>query len=285
MLHGDRGGEVERNWYYAARIVWDILIANARQRTTITYGEIAPTIETNPLNVGKALGPIQDFCMASGFPPLTALVINTRGIPGPGFIAWDVDDVETAQRMVFDFNWANVPNPYGAFGPDDTVGSFAHKIVEDPDAAAEVFIKVRARGVAQLVFRRSLLEAYECRCSFCGLSFESALEAAHIVAWNDCTQAQRIDPRNGLLLCANHHRLFDRGAITISRSFKVVYYDTKMKDGPYSATDRALSVALHGCAILLPKSKKIWPSSAYIVHRHEVQGWDELPEHITRMLS
>ncbi|HEX4407393.1 MAG TPA: HNH endonuclease [Xanthobacteraceae bacterium] len=266
-----------KNWNYAARIVWDILVRQARQRATITYGEIAPVIKTNPRSVGRALGPIQDFCMVSGLPPLTSLVVDTSGVPGGGFIAWEIDDLETAQRLVFDFDWTEIPNPYGQFGENDTISSFAKILVKNPDAAPEVFVKVRARGVGQLVFRRALLDAYGWRCAFCELTFDEALDGAHIVGWNECTPAQRIDPRNGLLLCAGHHRLFDHASITVSRSFKIVYYDVSMQEGSYSKTDKSFSVRLHGKRICLPKSRKLWPSPKYLAIRHGRQKWGDLP--------
>jgi putative restriction endonuclease len=268
---------MQKNWDYAARIVWDILVAQARQRTTITYGEVAPAIKTNPLNVGRALGPIQNFCIASGIPPLTALVVNTEGVPGIGFIAWDIDDLETAHRLVFNYDWDSVKNPYAEFGPKDSVDSFADIITHNPDAAADVYGKVRARGVAQLVFRRALLEAYQYRCAFCELTFEEALEGAHIVAWNECSHEQRIDPRNGLLLCSSHHRLFDAGLMTASRSLKIVYSDTEMNNAPYSNIDKAITVDLHGRQLFLPKNKSVWPSLDLLVSRHRKQEWGELP--------
>ena len=164
-----------KNWDYAAGITWDILRERSKLRKLITYGEIATIIQTGPRNVRWALGPIQDFCLTACLPPLTAIVVGTDGIPGKGFIAWDVDDLSTAHEDVFDFDWSAIPNPYGEFGANDSEQSLAEEILDDPDNAEDVFVKVRARGVAQRVFKKLLLKAYNYRCAFCALTFDEAL--------------------------------------------------------------------------------------------------------------
>jgi putative restriction endonuclease len=57
-----------KNWDHAAGVVWPVLTDAAKNRKVITYGTIAPLIGTNPLNVGRALGPIQDFCLEDRLP-------------------------------------------------------------------------------------------------------------------------------------------------------------------------------------------------------------------------
>ena len=80
-----------KNWNYAAGIIWPMLTERASHKKTITYGEIAPHVGTVPLGVGKALGPIQDYCLEMNIPPLTSIVIRQDvKIPGDGFIAWNV---------------------------------------------------------------------------------------------------------------------------------------------------------------------------------------------------
>lgn len=268
---------MEKNWDYAARLVWPLLTDCARRHETITYGEIAPVIQTNPLNVGRALGPLQDFCLNTRLPPLTSIVVNTHGVPGGGFIAWDIDDLPAAHRIVFEYDWSTVPNPYGAFGPDDSEESLAEDIFNDPTKAEDVLAIVKVRGVGQQVFKRLLLKAYEHQCAFCGLTFGAALEGCHIVPWSECSRPQRLSPQNGLLLCANHHSMFDAKLITVSRSFKIVYYDVRMNDTPYSRIDKRISVKLHGQRILLPKNRQHWPSIDCLASRHERDEWGDLP--------
>ena len=72
-------------------------------------------------------------------------------------------------------------------------------------------------------FRDKVLRAYEYRCAVCGYNVRLGdslvgLEAAHI-KWH---QAGGPDAEiNGVALCALHHRLFDRGAFTLSDAMKI----------------------------------------------------------------
>lgn len=74
-------------------------------------------------------------------------------------------------------------------------------------------------------FRRVVLEAYENRCAVCEFAVKLegrplALEAAHI-KWHQALGPS--EPRNGLLLCALHHNLFDKGVFTLlPKELKVI---------------------------------------------------------------
>ena len=65
------------------------------------------------------------------------------------------------------------------------------------------------------------MDAYGRVCAFCGFAVEESLEAAHIHAWAKCGERDRMNPRNGLLLCANHHRMFDAHKIRITPDYKL----------------------------------------------------------------
>ena len=72
-------------------------------------------------------------------------------------------------------------------------------------------------------FRDRILIAYEYQCAVCGFNVRVgnslvALEAAHI-KWH---QAGGPDQEsNGIALCSMHHKLFDRGAFTITDDMKM----------------------------------------------------------------
>lgn len=76
-------------------------------------------------------------------------------------------------------------------------------------------------------FREKVLQAYDYRCAVCGFDVRLghtpiALEAAHI-KWH---QAGGPDTeKNSLALCALHHKLFDRGAFTLSDTLEVLVSD------------------------------------------------------------
>jgi putative restriction endonuclease len=72
-------------------------------------------------------------------------------------------------------------------------------------------------------FREEVLRAYGYRCTVCGFDLRLdnvplALDAAHI-RWHQANGPSIVS--NGLALCSLHHKLFDRGAFSLSDSFKV----------------------------------------------------------------
>ena len=67
------------------RTALETLEENAKNRTTITYGELGRLIDVAPENVGKFLFPLQKKLNEVGYPPLNYLVVNKEtGIPGDG---------------------------------------------------------------------------------------------------------------------------------------------------------------------------------------------------------
>jgi len=67
--------------------IWQILIARAANRQTITYTELAKIIGYKKTGqfFAQLLDPIRVFCMNNGLPALTSLVIQKdTGRPGAG---------------------------------------------------------------------------------------------------------------------------------------------------------------------------------------------------------
>ena len=257
-----------RNWTHAAGVIWPDLVAAGRNRQTLTYETVAKLITTNPLSVAFALDPIQNYCLENRLAPLTVVVVGkTSGVPGDGFVAWDVDDLAAARDAVQMQNWDLVGNPFEGFGPGDDEHSLASRILVDPAAGGEVYRLVRDRGIAQRIFRQALLTAYE-GCALCGLTFPAALEAAHILPWGRCAENERLDVANGLLLCSTHHRLFDDHTFKLGADLTIIYYDPQEDDGPYSEADRALGSVLHGQTLRLPVLEAHHPNGAYIERRY-----------------
>jgi HNH endonuclease len=76
---------------------------------------------------------------------------------------------------------------------------------------------------------------------------------------------QRLDPTNGLLLCATHHRLFDDRSLTIAPD-KTIRYFAAAEDWDYSDADRTISQQ-HGVALRQPGAPSLWPSAGRIADR------------------
>ena len=99
-------------------------------------------------------------------------------------------------------------------------GHFPASLHEDIKEAIGLSVdsETSARQKRNPMFRHNILRAYGFRCSVCGYNLklghsDLGLEAAHI-KWH---QAGGPDlENNGLSLCVLHHKLFDRGAFSIS---------------------------------------------------------------------
>jgi len=253
-----------------AYLAWKELTKCAKKKVTTTYGNVASNIGIHHRAVRHVLGLIQNYCMDDKLPPLTILVINKEtGVPGDGFIAWDVENANDGMQKVFKFNWDSLTNPFEYAKDNDTKISIKERLIKNPESSGNVYSLVKNRGVAQEIFRDALLDVYERSCAFCSFSFCEALEAAHIIPYSKCNNEQKLDVRNGLLLCANHHKLFDNGYITINDRYKMMYIDPKMKKHKYSAVDKNYSVDMHDQKIRLPKEPKHYPNKSYIkTHRN-----------------
>ena len=70
-------------------------------------------------------------------------------------------------------------------------------------------------------YRQELEKIFQGRCAVTGLGIRQLLRASHILAWKDASDAQRVDPNNGLLLSANLDALFDQHLVTFDRSGRV----------------------------------------------------------------
>jgi len=255
------------NQYERACRAWPILAARAAAGKTITYGDLAKQLGMHPRPIRFVLGKIQERCLDDKKPPLTILVVNQSGRPGTGFIAWDVENLPEGFKKVFAYPWADEPNPFAFAGDGSTPEALAAHIVRKPQEASAVYGRIQNRGVAQIVFRLALLTAYGQRCAFCGLSIESALEAAHIIPWSQASHADRVLPSNGLLLCATHHALFDSGILTIRRDHKIECRKQALPGHRWNQADRQAVAALHGQTMSLPTDQRHRPSDAAIAHR------------------
>lgn len=92
--------------------------------------------------------------------------------------------------------------------------SFHNEIL---DAVGMPYVQITRRRKRDPAFRDTILRIYEHRCAVCGYdallgSTDLGIEAAHI-HWHSHGGTDTED--NGLALCANHHKAFDRGAISL----------------------------------------------------------------------
>ena len=90
-------------------------------------------------------------------------------------------------------------------------------LVAEPGEKYGTPVEVRPR-LGQSSFRVLVTEAYQRRCAITGESTLMALEAAHIVPYSG---EGGHDVRNGLLLRADFHRLFDAGLVSVTPDLRI----------------------------------------------------------------
>lgn len=103
--------------------------------------------------------------------------------------------------------------------------------------------------IYQNFFRASVLSGFNRQCCICGLPHPEILIASHIVPWSVQEDA-RVNPHNGLCLCASHDVAFERGLIGIGIDFSILLCD-RVKESKDSAS-QSLFGAFEGKSIVLP---------------------------------
>ncbi|QQS54882.1 MAG: HNH endonuclease [Candidatus Competibacteraceae bacterium] len=127
----------------------------------------------------------------------------------------------------------------------ETNGYFDPK--NEIDARRRIVTSIVQRA-GQARFREQLLEAYGNRCAITECDVAFALEAAHILPYKG---EYTNDVRNGLLLRADIHTLFDLGKISINpENYCVILADDIWKTS---------YIQLHGKPIILPKDDRQKP--------------------------
>lgn len=150
-------------------------------------------------------------------------------------IPYDVDEFKYVMDyfLRYDENWLNrdIETVIDTAEQEDVLKAQLDNSVDDIDKEIETkqlqgeereaLIKVR---VNQSAFRKLLMRRYT-HCCLCDVDDESLLVASHIKPWAKSNHAEKVDVNNGLLLCPNHDKLFDRGYISFDNGGHIVISD------------------------------------------------------------
>lgn len=100
----------------------------------------------------------------------------------------------------------------------ERIGKIEESLEQFEGSVKEAIVKIR---VNQDKFRNALLNKYK-HCCLCPIDDERLLVASHIKPWKDSDNSEKLDVNNGLLLCANHDRVFDKGLISFDSNGKIM---------------------------------------------------------------
>ncbi len=134
--------------------------------------------------------------------------------------------------------------------------AFAFEGGFDPAAALRVPDRVRKAIIqrrGQRSFRQALITAYEGRCQVSDYSGEPALEAAHIYPYSEGGEYTN-DPRNGLLLRADIHVLFDLGLLKVAPESLKVRIMAPLSGSSYESFDGKI---LRTSTVLTPSEEAL----------------------------
>jgi hypothetical protein len=130
---------------------------------------------------------------------------------------------------------------------------------DDPNATQQYRRKARK---VQAKFRERLLEVYGHRCCISGTGPDEVLAAAHIEPhW----VAGSNDSRNGLLLRADLHCLFDSDLLRIHPVTLQVEVDSRLRDTPYGSFHGVVvRQRLDGASINIAELQKRWSAAGEV---------------------
>ena len=112
------------------------------------------------------------------------------------------------------------------------------------------------------LFKKMVPKIYGNRCSFTGMQLSSTfghsfVDACHIVPFS-LTHNDKVT--NGIALCPNLHRAFDRGLVSIDEKYNILISGHVLEDIEHSYGIRRL----HGKQITLPQEPAQYPAQEYI---------------------
>ena len=91
---------------------WQYLIAKATNRQLVRYDELAALMsysDNRPLS--HILNYIMVYCAQNDLPPLTGIVVNKDGTPGPGFTEVSRLHLDRKREEVFSIKWFEIAPP------------------------------------------------------------------------------------------------------------------------------------------------------------------------------
>jgi predicted restriction endonuclease len=127
-------------------------------------------------------------------------------IGASGAFLIDASDLHAAVRRLFELS-RSLPS-----APLDRFLEKAGSLPKTTDVERLV-----VQRIGQDIFREALIDFWSGRCAVTGLDQPELLRASHMKPWTDCaSDAERLDPFNGLLLAAHWDAAFDCGLVSFA---------------------------------------------------------------------
>ena len=140
------------------------------------------------------------------------------------------------------------------------------------DVVRKTTVVMVSKKLRDANFKKRVLTAYSFRCAVCGIQL-NLVEAAHIIPVNHENGTD--ETRNGLALCALHHKAYDRALITVDDTYSVALNQDRVAELKRLSRDEGLSAFSQALRplILLPPSVSDRPHAEYIRIANRIRGW------------
>lgn len=89
-------------------------------------------------------------------------------------------------------------------------------LLAETESAAKTKVRIEKKK-----FKQALLHQWHSKCAICEIDLLELLKASHAKPWKDSTKLERVNKYNGILFCANHAELYNRGFIAFDGQGKI----------------------------------------------------------------
>ena len=112
-------------------------------------------------------------------------------------------------------------------------------------------------------------------CAFNGIQLK-LIDAAHIIPVNH--EKSTDETKNGVALCALHHRAYDSGLVTFNETYKAYPNNSRMKNLKEIGHEGGIDKFLADLRPLLrvPPSVSDRPHTKYVSFANKLRGWENL---------
>jgi len=176
----------------------------------VAFQEIA-----SPLKIKDHIDEIRDF-LPKQYSPIQ---LNGNGNQG-AYLSNIPDQMAQKVQDLLSVDWSDFDNTVSDDLADDDVTDLSDdlvlaKLLNRTDLDSTQKLRLQQSRVGQGVYRRNL-ELFETRCRITGIAEKEHLRASHIKPWRVCSNSEKLDGNNGLLLSPHIDHLFDRGFISFT---------------------------------------------------------------------
>lgn len=154
----------------------------------------------------------------------------------------------------------------------DSAKETEKEIGEQVNIERQKFTVTHKRFRRDTRFREMIYDAYNGRCSICGIQLE-LVEAAHIIPHSNENGTD--DIKNGVCLCALHHKAYDNGLIYIKEDYSIEINSSKLRYLEKIHRDGGImkfKELQQGNKLTLPSSHIFYPSPEFIKIANHLRG-------------